>query len=85
MLALDVDGPQHHQEDGQPPQPHTLEWHIAAYTVPARAGAGGPKGAAGKGKGAASGNGNTRTILKGLAGRAEAGELVAVMGPSGTC
>lgn len=78
MLAVEM------EPMGVPPQPHTLEWHIAAYTVPARRSSKG-HGHAGdqpqkSGTNEASG---TRTILQGLAGRALGGELIAVMGPSG--
>lgn len=99
MLALDVnDGSQQQQANGQSQQ-HTLEWHIASYTVPVRSGASGAgdhtaaaaatqgkegsSGGSGGGGGNGGGNRRTRTILKGLAGRAVGGELVAVMGPSG--
>lgn len=85
MLAVDMA----EETGGEPHLPqqqhHTLEWHIASYTVPARnkgrgRGGGDPPQKPGASEDGSSG---TRTILKGLAGRAVGGELVAVMGPSG--
>jgi hypothetical protein len=103
MLAIDEETGRLPTGPAQQQPPHTLEWHIASFSVPARRGVShvgaaaaaattGSKAAAGEdsnycGAGLApptSSTGNaTRTILKGLAGRAVGGELIAVMGPSG--
>lgn len=77
MLAVEM--------ESVPPQQHTLEWHIASYTVPAARRSKG-HGHAGHDQPQKSGTNEasgTRTILQGLAGRAVGGELIAVMGPSG--